>query len=435
MVVSARAGGYDSPVILRDPVHGLISFEGEAQGVMERLMNTREVQRLRRIRALGHASIAFPGAEHSRFAHAVGSAHVMQRYLDRVRRLASDIPASDRIDDDMARVALAAALLHDVGHGPFSHTFEAVLPDARAHEDWTSAIILDPGTEVHAVLHALDPAMPGLVERLVHGHSPIRHLARAVSGTFDVDRCDYLLRDSYMTGVRYGLLDLDWLLAALRLYLPPGDTAAALAVDGEKGLTAVEGFFLNRLYMYRQVYLHKAVRAADAVSRAMFLRLRDVGPQPGTPPALEALLRGQPVDTDAFLQLDDAALQEATRRYAEGDDPVLRDLARRLRDRRLFKSLRLDPRVPPQEAQARLEALLRQAGHEPRYAGGVDRVEIEAYIEDEALMVLGSRGRLQRLLDASPVMHGLSRETFVHYRALFPGELRERVIEALADLR
>lgn len=422
-------------MILRDPVHGLISFEGEVGGVVARLMDAREVQRLRRIRALGHASVAFPGAEHSRFAHAVGSAHVMQRYLDRVRRLASDIPASDRIDDDMARVALAAALLHDVGHGPLSHTFEAVLPDGRAHEDWTSSIILDPDTEVHAVLRAIDPQVPTLVERLVHGHSPIRHLARAVSGTFDVDRCDYLLRDSTMTGVRYGLLDIDWLLAALRLYLPEGHDACALAVDGEKGLTAVEGFFLSRLYMYRQVYLHKAVRAADAVSRALFVRLRQLPPQPGTPAPLEGLLRGRAVSTGAYLELDDAALQEAGRRWAEGPDPVLRDLAQRQRDRRLFKSMPLRPDVPPALAQARLDEVLRGAGHAPEHAGGIDRVEIDAYIEDETLVVLGSGGRPVRLLEASPVMHGLHRETFVHYRALFPHELRDAVTEALADLR
>jgi len=423
------------PVILRDPVHGLISFEGEVEGVVAQLMDTREVQRLRRIRALGHASLAFPGAEHSRFGHAVGSAHVMKRYLDRVRRLSSDIPASDRIDDDMAKVAMAAALLHDIGHGPFSHTFEAVLPEARAHEEWTSSILLDPDTEVHAVLHAIDPSVPSLVDRLVHGNSPIRHLARAVSGTFDVDRCDYLLRDSYMTGVRYGLLDLEWLLAALRLYTPPGDHAAALAVDGEKGLTAVEGYFLNRLYMYRQVYLHKAVRAADMVSKALFARLRDLGPQPGTPPALEALLRGESVSTGAFLQLDDPALQAAMRSYAEGGDPVLSELARRLHERRLFKSMRLHSDVSLSEAEGRLHEVLRGGGYDPLYAGGVDRVEIDAYLEDEALMVLSSRGRLQRLLDASPVMHGLSRETFVHYRVLFPAELRDTVADALGDLR
>ncbi len=422
------------PVILRDPVHGLISFEGEIEGVVERLMNTREVQRLRRIRALGHASLAFPGAEHSRFAHAVGSAHVMKRYLDRVRGLASDIPASDRIDDDMARVALAAALLHDLGHGPYSHTFEAAVPDALAHEDWTSAIILDPDTEVHGVLRAIDPQMPRLVERLVHGHCPIPHLARAVSGTFDVDRCDYLLRDSYMTGVRYGLLDLDWLLAALRLYLPPGSDAAILAVDGEKGLTAVEGFFLSRLYMYRQVYLHKAVRAADAVSRALFRRLADLEPQPGTPSTLESLLRGRSVSTGAFLELDDPTLQTAIRAYATSKDPILTDLARRHRDRRLFKTLRLRPDVPPAEARARLHEILAAGGVRPEYSGDIDRVEIHAYSEDEALMVLSSRGHLLRLLDASPVLHGLSRETFVHYRVIFPGELRQVVVEGLAEL-
>ena len=238
-----------------------------------------------------------------------------------------------------------------------------------------------------------------------------------------------------MTGVRYGLLDLDWLLAALRLYLPPGDTAAALAVDGEKGLTAVEGFFLNRLYMYRQVYLHKAVRAADAVSRALFARLRVLGPQSGTPPALEALLRGEQVSTDAFLQLDDASLQAAIRRYAQGDDAILRELAMRQRDRRLFKSMRLHPDAPMQQVEARLHEILRQGGHDPVYAGGIDRVEIDPYIEDEALMVISSRGRLQRLLDASPVMRGLARETFVHYRVLFPGELRDQVASALSDLR
>ena len=168
---------------------------GAAERWISRLLACPEVQRLRRIRALGLASLAFPGGEHSRFAHALGSAHVMQRYLDRVRTLAAELPAHDRIDDEVALAALAAALLHDLGHGPYSHTFEAVLPDSPRHETWTSRIILDPGTSVHRVLAEADPQMPAIVERLIHGHSPIGHLARAVSGTFDVDRCDYLMRD------------------------------------------------------------------------------------------------------------------------------------------------------------------------------------------------------------------------------------------------
>ncbi len=420
-------------VILRDPVHGLISFETDVDAVVVRLLDTAEVQRLRRIRCLGPASLAFPGAEHSRFAHAVGSAYVMKRYLARVRKLGDDVPAHDRIDADTARVALAAALLHDLGHGPYSHTFEAVVPGRFVHEDWTSRLILDPDTEVHRTLAEIDPAMPAAVERLVRGESPIRHLARAVAGTFDVDRCDYLMRDSHMTGVRYGLLDLDWLLQALRLYVPPGERAARLAVDGEKGLTAVEGFFLARLYMYRQVYLHKAVRAAEAVMRALFRRLAELPPQPATPPPLQAVLDERELSLSDFLGLDDPLLESAIRGYARGKDPALRDLADRLRTRRLFKSFRLRPDVAAEEALARLQAVVRAHGIEPAYVGTIDRVEVEAYVEDEAVAVLLGDHAVP-LLEASPMLRGLSHEAFVHYRALFPAEVREAAERALADL-
>lgn len=413
-------------------MHGLVAFDGPIEAIVGELLDTREVQRLRRIRALGAASLAFPGAEHSRFAHAIGSAHVMKRYLQRVGRFAGDLSPADRVTDDDARVALAAALLHDLGHGPYSHTFEAVLPGAIAHESWTSRILLDPDSEVHRVIAAIDPAAVGAVERLIHGEHPIPHLARAVSGTFDVDRCDYLLRDSHMTGVRYGLLDLDWLLGSLRLDVRPGATAASLTVDGEKGLTAVEGFFLARLYMYRQVYLHKAVRAAEAVLRGLFSRLAALGPVPGTPAPLACLLRGETITTSAYLDLDDHALESALRAWCDADDPILSSLACRLRNRRLFKTLRLRRGVSPDLANARLTDVLRDLGI-PEAHGTIDRVEIDAYIEDETLMVR-SGNRLERLLEASPVLHGLSRETFVHYRAVFPPEARAAVRVALADV-
>jgi hypothetical protein len=295
-------------------------------------------------------------------------------------------------------------------------------------------LILDPDTEVHRVLRDIDPGLPKAVERLVHGESPIPHLARAVSGTFDVDRCDYLMRDSHMTGVRYGMLDLQWLLQSLRLYLPPGATAARLAVDGEKGLTAVEGFFLGRLYMYRQVYLHKAVRAAEAVMRGLFRRLAELPPHPSTPAGLDALLRGADVSLGAFLELDDPALEEAIRRLTAADDPILRTLAARLRHRHLFKTMRLRKDVPVDVAEQRLRAAVAAADAGPDYLATVDRVEVDAYIEDDTMMVIGGGGRLARLLDASPVLHGLSSEAFVHYRAIFPPEARDRVWSDLADL-
>jgi HD superfamily phosphohydrolase len=438
-------------VILRDPVHGLISFptrEGAVSAgghrLLARLIDTREVQRLRRIRALGLASLAFPGGEHSRFAHAVGSAHVMRRYLDRVRSLGDELPAHERIDAHWEGIALAAALLHDLGHGPFSHTFETVLPAARAHEEWTSQIILDPDTEVHAVLREFDEQAPAAVERLIHGVCPIRHLARAVSGTFDVDRCDYLMRDSHMTGVRYGLLDLDWLLASLRLYLPEGASAATLAVDGAKGLTAVEGFFLARLYMYRQVYLHKAVRAAEVTIRALFRRLAErladdktPAAPAGTPAPILDLFRGREISTAAYLELDDARLETALWHYTRGDDPILAELASALRERKLLKSVKLRDEVDDEEVRARVDPVVAAAGFDPRYFAATDRVKMHAYVEDEALVVLSGPPpyRVQSLLEASPVMHGLSSEVFVSHRVMFPAVVREEVSAAVEELR
>jgi hypothetical protein len=432
-------------VLLRDPVHGLISFAprdpadgDDPQRLLVRLLDTREVQRSRRIRAMGLASLAYPGSEHSRFAHVVGSAHVMQRYLARVESLAAELPEHDRIDRYWAAVALAAALLHDLGHGPLSHTFEGLHPDAPRHETWTSRIVLDADGEVNRVLRDFDPRAPRDVERLVHGECEIRHLARAVSGTFDVDRCDYLLRDSHMTGVRYGLLDLDWLLASLRLWLPTGAGEATLAVDGAKGLTAVEGFFLARLYMYRQVYLHKAVRAAEVMVHAIFRRLaaRYGGGErvPGTPAPMAKLLRRETIEPREYLQLDDAALDVALAHYAEGDDPVLAALARGIRERKLLKSIKLREGSDEAQVRERIDPIVRAAGWDPAYFVSLDRVGTAGYVEDEALVVL-SGPRAQSLLDASPVLAGLAQQSFASTRVMFPAALRREIGAALEDLR
>src|SRR5512140_2475113 len=136
-------------MILRDPVHGLVSFEASEFSIVPRLLQADEVQRLRRIRQLGLTSLAYPGADHTRFSHSLGAAHVMTRFVRRLRDLHDELPPSLRLDTTRAREALAAALLHDLGHGPFSHLFEAALPLAPSHETWTVRMLLDPDTEVH----------------------------------------------------------------------------------------------------------------------------------------------------------------------------------------------------------------------------------------------------------------------------------------------
>src|SRR5271155_4268939 len=153
-------------MILRDPVHGLIAFENEEDRLIVRLLATSEVQRLRRIRQLGLTSFAFPGAEHTRFAHALGAAHVMQLFLARLRQVDGDLPFWQRVTSERARDAIAAAFLHDLGHGPLSHLFEDALPGALSHETWTARILLDPSSEVNRVLVADDPYLPQRVAEL-----------------------------------------------------------------------------------------------------------------------------------------------------------------------------------------------------------------------------------------------------------------------------
>ena len=150
-------------MILRDPIHGLVSFEAEEELVAPKLIDTPEVQRLRRVRQLGVTSFAFPGAEHTRFAHAVGAAFVMKLLLQRLRSIHGGLPYWQQITSDRAQDAIAAALLHDVGHGPLSHLFEDAIPGVPMHEEWTRRIVLDESTGVHAVLRAIDPAMPSRV--------------------------------------------------------------------------------------------------------------------------------------------------------------------------------------------------------------------------------------------------------------------------------
>jgi len=428
-------------MILRDPVHGVVSFEGENGRVLPRLIDTVEMQRLRRVRALGVASMAFPGAEHSRFAHAIGAAQVMARFLARVEPLAAAMgsPLSAVDHDD----ALAAALLHDLGHGPLSHLFEEVFPGMHAHELWTSAAILDPDTEVHRALAAAEPEMPSRVERLVHGVHPMPLLARAVSGTLDVDRCDYLLRDSHMTGTRYGLFDLDWLLRSLAL--EHDDRGPRLAVEGSKGLPAVEGFFLARLFMYQQVYFHKATRAAESVLRSTFRRLADLvadGRVPaGTPEPIAMLARGERISTQAYLSLDDNALWRAVDAWADDRDDILAGLAERCGRRDLFKTASLDDIDPELDAsiQQELEAIVEAHGYDPRYFAALDVAEVMPFEAprdpEDGLRVVHAHRPAQALEHASFIIARIADTSFVRRRLVFPAAVRGAVTEMLEAQR
>jgi HD superfamily phosphohydrolase len=427
-------------VILRDPVHGLIVFEGMAERVVQSLLDTREVQRLRRVRQLGLASLVFPGAEHTRFIHAIGTAHVMQELLRRIDACSDALPSDQRLDDQARADALAAALLHDLGHGPFSHLFEEVLPHAKHHETWTAEIVLDPSTEVNQTLESISPGMAARVAKLLSGDYHLGYLSESVSGTLDVDRADYLLRDSHMTGVRYGLYDLDWLLHALTFACVEGRWV--LAVQGRKGTPPVESFFLGRHFMYQQVYHHKVTRAADALVRAIFMRVSELIVE-GTPPdpllpAFRAAALGEPISVVDYLRMDDAELLTCLSAWEHGGDATLASLSRRLRCRELPKTLPLSHQHP-EKWKAALEQARRAVavdGLRTDLTVWLDRAEDVPYEEPtdgstDGMWVTFRHRPLQRLGDASFLLGQLRNKRIERPLLIFPGEYRPQIFEAL----
>lgn len=433
-------------MILRDPVHGLVAFEREEERLLVRLLGASEVQRLRRIRQLGLTSLAFPGAEHTRFSHAIGAAHVMQRFLERLRQLDQELPFWQRVTSERARDALAAAFLHDVGHGPLSHLFEEAMPGAIHHEAWTERILLDPGSEVHAILVADDPHLPERVAGLVRGEHELPYLAKTVSGTFDVDRCDYLLRDAHATGVRHGEYDLPWLLRSLRLGDAPSPAEApGLAIDGLKGLSGIESFVLARFFMFQQVYFHKSTRSAEwmigTILRRAIAALRDGTRLPSVPRAVLSYVAEQSPSLGDYLDLDDRVLLSAIDAWQACDDPVLADLARRLRRRSLFKTFELFPargeteeerRASNAEAHAVVREIAKAAGLDPDVYVGLDVATDTPFSDDGQLMVLFPKGASRRPAEVSFLLDRLRDESISRTRLIFAPELRDAVREALA---
>src|SRR5204862_1748529 len=200
-----------SEKISRDPVHDCIAFRLErgVDALLFRLLNTVEVQRLRRIRQLGMASLAYPGADHSRYSHSLGVMETARKILDQLAA------ASFVIDEPGRDVCVIAALLHDLGHGPFSHVFERV--SGIEHGKLTQRVILDPGSEVHGILMKHDTSLPQKIADFLSCKPARTFLCDVISSQLDADRLDYLLRDNIMTGSQYGGYDLSSLLHSMAI--------------------------------------------------------------------------------------------------------------------------------------------------------------------------------------------------------------------------
>ena len=312
--------------IFNDPVHGFISAP---KGIILQLIDHPYVQRLRRIRQLGLGYLVFPAAEHSRFSHALGALELGQRVLKNLRE------KDTTISNQEFEGTLIALLLHDVGHGPLSHTLEHSLLQDFNHEMMSLAIM-------HELNKQFDGALDTAIEIFTDKH-PKKFLHQLVSSQLDLDRLDYLKRDSFFTGVSEGSVGIQRILKTMRVH-------KGSVVIEKKGIYAVENYIISRRLMYMQVYLHKTVLGADALIRSIFRRVSELMekdiPIPRGSLQLEYFLREQPSAEkniskkviDAYAQLDDYDVYQSIKAWQFSSDAILSDLCARFLNRSLFRT-------------------------------------------------------------------------------------------------
>ena len=423
--------------IYRDPVHNIIRLRTDTDegALMMRLIDTPEFQRLRRIKQLGLGLYTYQGAEHSRFTHSLGAFHLMSRVLDRLSEK-HQINVQDRA------AARAAALLHDVGHGSFSHVMEKVL--GFHHEKCTVEVVLSDDTEIGRELHSYSPALPGKVAAIIEGTFQPAALGQLVSSQLDVDRMDYLLRDSLMTGAKYGIYDLEWIINALSI-----DEENDRIYVAARGLYAVEEYLQARYYMFRQVYFHRTLRSAEAVLRSILRRaltLLEAG-KPlwyGPDTAFEKVLRRKQLTIHEHLEVDDSDVLFHVKQWQRSADETLADLSRRFTHRRLFKAIDLDMPVDerPEFLAAARERVM-NAGYDPEYYFIEDRASDVPYYnyytaagaEPKSLIYVEdgyARPVIREISEVSDVVRGLQRGYELH-RVCFPAEVKAEVYEIYHD--
>lgn len=413
---------------IRDPVHGLIVLgedrdDARRDAAVWALLNTPEMQRLRRIRQLGVSEFTFPGATHSRLGHSIGVFHNAQRLVRLLRRQI----APEDWDKDRADIAVFAALLHDVGHGPFSHAFEQVQKSRgaeRAHEDWSAEIIANENGSIRSILERHRRGMASEVAELLRSDVPTDVYHAIVSSAFDADRLDYLRRDRLMTGSGAGAIDFDWLLDNIRIAevpLGPDDDEdgrqPTFCLDA-KALQAAESFLLARYHLFEQVYLHKTTRGFEQLVGALLRDVADATTR-GEANAL-GLDRDDPLvrffspggETLAqFLALDDAVVWAAVGRIARANAGRASELAARFQNRKPLRALDVAGACPRRAGETLVELEQRRQQHIDRLDAFCAELPSGAALKDVAPLSIYSEigadqtkahKRLSILADGTP---------------------------------
>lgn len=399
--------------VFKDPVHKYIYVQDET---IWNLINTKEFQRLRRIRQLGTSFMTFHGAEHSRFSHSLGVYEVARRIISQFERNGyADWPREERL------LCLCAALLHDIGHGPFSHSVEKVF--GTHHEEWTCRLVLG-DTEVNRVLRQADADLPQQVADVICKTYGKEIVVSLISSQLDADRMDYLLRDAYYTGVHYGTFDIERILRVIRPHKNH-------LVVKESGMHAVEDYLMSRYQMYWQVYFHPVTRSSEIILRKIFERAKrlylDKYPFQFFMEPLVGLFHNA-MSIEDYLTLDESYMQMAIMQWSKENDPILSDLSSRFMNRKLFKYATVDHISESMEME--LREGLSSCGIDPRYYLEIDRLtELDNDVyrpgdeENLPIWLLNSRNELVEISRKSDIIRSIGDIHGGKHYIYFPAEL------------
>ncbi|WP_448284388.1 HD domain-containing protein [Phormidesmis priestleyi] len=409
-----------------DPLHGAIALSSSdpTEALLIKLIDTPAFQRLRRVRQLGPASLTFHGAEGSRFTHSLGVMAVARRAFDRLAKSYPQLQIHRPI-------VLCAALLHDIGHGPFSHTAEEVF--GSDHELWTRRILRE-SEPIRKLLDQFHPALIDQIEQVYLKKYPVPLVSQLVSSQLDCDRLDYLMRDSYFTGASYGKIDLDRILMALRY-----DPVTQQLVVAQKGMAAIEHYLIVRYFMYAQIYNHHKNIAATWVLQQIFSRAQSQlrAGQLTADETVTAWMSGNcdQMPLDRYLSADDGVFVYHLQRWQRETDPVLADLCRRFLDRDLLKALDIshleenDRAILLQKVHYRLT----DAGFDAQFYSGLRVAVSRGYTLYQRGINLQTLTGLQEISELSPLVQTLTKP-LQRVWLIYPREIEFDVLAAVSQL-
>lgn len=416
-----------------DPIHGPIqlNLKDELEELLVKIIDTKEFQRLRRIRQMGTGWFTFHGAEHTRFGHSLGSLFIARKIVQHLSKSRGEI-------SKFLPQILSSALLHDIGHGPLSHTAEKLVP--ISHEKWAKYFLLG-DTEINTLLKGFSKTLPLAIIKTIEKKDTPLYVSQIVSSYIDCDRLDYLYRDSYYVGVPYGLTGSDRIIASLEI----DSKINKLVVNESIGLDAVIHYLHARYSMYQQVYQHKKNLACDFLIRKIIERIREAKPLK-VPSAFWKWVNAKETDIeklgiDFYFMVDDYLLISTLQGFVYNEEEkILSDLSNRLLTRRLFKSLEFRPDINKnkiKEITEKIKEVAEKKNMHPDYYLGIEESASKPYEpyepskgkNDKSVYIKQKNGEIKELSKVSGLVKALSEENVVKTCLVFAPEFEDEVMK------